>query len=43
MCSVWVDKLAVLILDKPQVVLSYEMPLLLVVTDIGLYCLVLIC
>ena len=40
--SVWVNELTVLILDKPQVVLGHEMPLLLVVTDVDLYSLILI-
>ena len=42
MHSVWVDELTILILDKPRVVLSYEMTSLLVVTDVDLYHLVLI-
>ena len=42
MGSIWFDKLTVLILDKPWVVLGHEMPLLLVVTDVGLYGLILI-
>ena len=42
MGSVWVNELTVLILDKPQVVLGHEMPLLLVVTDVDLYSLILI-
>ena len=42
MGPVGINKLTVLILDKPRVVLGHEMPLLLVVTDIGLYSLVLI-
>ena len=42
MGSVWVNKLTVLILDKPRVVLGHEMPLLLVVTDVGLYSLIFI-
>ena len=42
MSPIGVDKLTVLIFDKPWVVLSYEMPSLLVVTDVGLYGLILI-
>ena len=42
MGSIWVDELTVLILDKPQVLLGYKMPSLLVVTDICLYGLILI-
>ena len=42
MGSVRVNKLTVLILDKPQVVLGYEMPSLLIVANIGLYHLILV-
>ena len=42
-CPEWIDKLAILILGQPQIVLCYEMPPCGVVTDIGLYHLVLGC